>query len=293
MTFSLFSPEPVRDPAHFVGREREVVQLSELLAAGRSCAVVGPPGSGKTSLLLHIGQAAAMVLDVPPLVAYLDLAGVRTAADFYAPILRALKQPGDDELALGQAFAAGSTPILLLLDNLDRAGAGWSGLVRSAVRGWVRDGKLLILAASGEPLDRAAPDLQTTLLQLSLPPLPEREARSLVAELAGRASLEVPEAAAAAILHAAGGYPNRIQRALELWAQSKDGSAFDWRRTFREQFPDQSGLDDSLRGYAPAVESHTEAPAASAAKLPTPTSGYPPAAPAPDNPLKGPRAYTA
>jgi hypothetical protein len=288
MTLSLFSPEPVRDPANFVGREREVVQLSELLAAGRSCAVVGPPGSGKTSLLLHIGQAAAMVLDIPPLVVYLDLAGVRTTADFYAPILRALSQPGDDELALGQAFAGETPPILLQLDNLDRAGAGWSGLVRSAVRGWVRDGKLLILAASGEPLDRAAPDLQTTLLQLSLPPLPEREARSLVADLARRAGLEVAEPAVARILHVAGGYPNRIQRALELWAQSGDGSAFDWQRTFREQFPAPSGLDDSLRGYAPAVEAHSDQPAAAVAELPPRAPEPAPASPAP-----GPRSYTA
>ena len=75
MTLSLFSPEPVRNPADFVGREREVVQLSELLAAGRSSVVVGPNGSGKSSLLLHLGQAVGLVLDEPPLVVYLDLSG--------------------------------------------------------------------------------------------------------------------------------------------------------------------------------------------------------------------------
>lgn len=259
MTLSLFSPEPVRNPADFVGREREVVQLSELLAAGRSSVVVGPNGSGKSSLLLHMGQAVGLVLDEPPLVVYLDLSGVRTTADFYAPILRALRQNGDDELALGQVLAADDPPpILLLLDELHRAGSGFSGLVRSALRGWARDGAMLLLVASTEPLDRAAPDLQTTLLQLTLPPMPEREARTLVGELARRANLDLPNANVADILSVAGGYPLRIQRALELWAQSGGGAAFDWRRTFREEFPEQAVLNNSLRGFAPAVENVTE-----------------------------------
>ncbi len=261
MTFSLFSTEPIRDPAQFVGREREVVQISELLAAGRSCVVVGPEGSGKTSLLNHIGQTAALVLDTPPTVIYLDLVGVRTSADFYAPLLRALGQSGEDELALGQILAsAESPPILLLLDELQRAGAGFSGLVRSALRGWVRDGKLLIVAASAEALDRAAPDLQTTLLQLTLPPMPEREARSLVNELAQRARQELSASMVSDIIGVAGGYPARIQRAIELWVQSEGGATFDWRRTFRERYPEQAVLDNSLQGFTPVVEAHSAAP---------------------------------
>ncbi len=261
MTFSLFSTEPIRDPAQFVGREREVVQLSELLAAGRSSVVVGPDGSGKTSLLNHISQAAALVLDTPPTIIHLDLTGARTTADFYAPILRALGQSGEDELALGQILAAADTPpILLLLDELHRAGAGFTGLVRSALRGWVRDGKLLIVAASAEPLNRAAPDLQTTLLQLTLPPMPEREARALVGELAQRAGLELSGSMVADIIGVAGGYPARIQRALELWAQSAGGQTFDWRRTFREQHPEPAVLDNSLQGFAPAIETQSADP---------------------------------
>jgi energy-coupling factor transporter ATP-binding protein EcfA2 len=266
MTFSLFSTEPIRDPAQFVGREREVVQISELLAAGRSCVVVGPEGSGKTSLLNHISQAAALVLDTPPTVIYLDLLGVRTSADFYAPLLRALGQPGEDELALGQTLAsAESPPILLLLDELDRAGAGFSGLVRSALRGWVRDGRLQIVAASAESLDRAAPDLQATLLQLTLPPMPEREARSLVSELAQRASLELSASAVSDIIGVAGGYPARIQRALELWTQSEGGQTFDWRRTFREHHPEQAVLDSSLHGFAAVAETQAAEPKAASA----------------------------
>jgi hypothetical protein len=261
MKSSLFSPEPIRDPAQFVGREREVVQISELLAAGRSCVVVGPDGSGKTSLLNHISQAVDLVLDTPPTAIYLDLTGVRTSADFYAPILRALGQPGDDELALGQVLAADAPPpILLLLDELQRAGAGFTGLVRSALRGWVRDRLLQIVAASAEPLDRAAPDLQTTLLQLTLPPMPEREARALVNELAQRAQLELSGSEVSEIIGVAGGYPARLQQALELWAQSAGGAAPDWRRTFRERYPEPAALDNSLQGFTPSVETASAEP---------------------------------
>jgi len=175
-------------------------------------------------------------------------------------------QPGEDELALGQTLAsAESPPILLLLDELDRAGAGFSGLVRSALRGWVRDGRLQIVAASAESLDRAAPDLQATLLQLTLPPMPEREARSLVSELAQRASLELSASAVSDIIGVAGGYPARIQRALELWTQSEGGQTFDWRRTFREHHPEQAVLDSSLHGFAAVAETQAAEPKAASA----------------------------
>lgn len=266
MSIPLFSPEPVRDPAHFIGREREIVQLSELLAAGRSCALIGPPGAGKTSLLWHIEQTAGLLLDVPPATVYLDLAGVRTGADFYAPILRALGEPGDDELALGQALLnAPDAQLLLLLDRLESAGAGFSGLVRSALRGWLREGRALVLAASDQALDRAAPDLQTTLFQVALPPMSEREARALALSLLERLRLAAEPAALSELVGVAGGYPERVRRAVELWARSERGASFDWVRTFREEYPQQPVLDNAIAGYAPALETEEAAPEVSAA----------------------------
>ncbi|HEY1014738.1 MAG TPA: ATP-binding protein [Herpetosiphonaceae bacterium] len=261
MSIPLFSPEPVRDPAQFVGREREIVQISELLAAGRSCALIGPPGAGKTSLLWHLEQTADLLLDVPPVTVYLDLSGVRTGADFYAPILRAMGEPGDDELALGQALLnAPDAQVLLLLDRLEAAGGGFSGLVRSALRGWLREGRVMVLAASDQALDRAAPDLQTALFQVALPPMSEREARALALSLLDRLKLAAEPAAVSELIGVAGGYPERVRRAVELWARSERGATFDWTRTFREEYPQQPVLDNSIAAYAPAMETdETEA----------------------------------
>ena len=251
----MLSADPVRDPAYFVGREREIVQITEALVAGRSCCVVGPAGSGKTSLLWHIQQMIDLVLDIPPQTIYLDLQSMRQADDFYAPVLRALGQSGSDELALGQFLHPTDTgPILLLLDNLAQAGSGWSSLIRSALRGWINDNKLQIVAASSQPLAQASPDLQSVLVQIPLPPFPEREARALLAQYLEQSGHEASADTATTLLTVAGGYPERLRRATELWTQSQAGAAFDWQRVFRQEYPQQPTLADEVRSWTPGLE---------------------------------------
>ncbi len=288
MKQSYFSTTPIHDPRDFVGREREIVQINEALAAGRSCAVIGPPGSGKTSLLHHIGQAVAMVLDQPPQVVFLSLTRVNEVRDLYSPMLRALRANGDDELSLTQAFHEANTPpMLLLLDDLAAAGLGWSGLVRSALRGWVNQGFLQIVAASSQPLDQIAPDLQSTLSQITLPPMPEREVRSLIDTLTQSAKLDPDQATINQVIKLAGGYPAAIKLALEIWARSQATTQFDWQQVFREQQQQTAKASNSLAGYSTAVES--EALATKVKQHPT-KPGKP--APKPEEPQR-PRTYKA
>ncbi|KPL85969.1 nSTAND1 domain-containing NTPase [Herpetosiphon geysericola] len=251
-----FSTAPIHDPRDFVGREREIVQINEALAAGRSCAVIGPQGSGKTSLLHHIGQAVAMVLDEPPQVVFLSLTRVNDARDLYSPMLRALRANGDDELSLTQAFNETNTPpMLLLLDDLEAAGLGWIGVVRSALRGWVNQGFLQIVAASSQALDHVAPDLQSTLSQITLPPMPEREVRSLIDTLSQSANLDPDPATINQVINLAGGYPAAIKLALETWAQSQATTGFDWQQVFREQQQQAAHASNGLGGYSTTIES--------------------------------------
>lgn len=287
MTQPYFSTTPIHDPRDFVGREREIVQINEALAAGRSCAVIGPSGSGKTSLLHHIGQAVAMVLDEPPQVVFLSLARVNEARDLYSPMLRALRANGDDELSLTQAFHEATTPpMLLLLDDLESAGMGWIGVVRSALRGWVNEGFLQIVAASNQPLDRIAPDLQSTLSQISLAPMPEREVRSLITTLSQSANLNPDPTTISQVIKLAGGYPAAIKLALELWAHSQATTQFDWQQLFREQ-QQAAHAGSSAAGYSTAIESEA---------LPTTVKQHPiqPSKPAakPEEPQR-PRSYKA
>lgn len=280
-----FSSNPVRDPRQFVGREREIVHITELLAAGRSCVVVGPDGSGKTSLLHHIAQTAALVLDEPPLVVSLDAATIRQASQLYQPVLAALRQSGDDELALDQAFQTETPPLLLLLDNLDRAGAAFNGVVRSALRGWVSQHKLQILAASALPLEQTAPDMQTALVTVPMPPLIEREARALLAELAAQAKLDLPTATINELMQVAGTQPAQLKFALDAWARSDNGKAFEWQRTVREHAAATTAPPRD--SYTVGIETEANQPQATQAALPRTLPAQPETKPKP------PRTYRA
>ncbi|NNJ11009.1 AAA family ATPase [Chloroflexales bacterium ZM16-3] len=51
-----FHRGPIRDPAYFFGRERELRQILNLLRGGQCISIVGPRRIGKTSLLMHLAR---------------------------------------------------------------------------------------------------------------------------------------------------------------------------------------------------------------------------------------------
>ena len=79
----------------FIGREREMVQLTETLVAGRSACLVGPEGSGKSLLLLHLAHSAAIVLDTPPPIVWVDARAIRLADAPDHPCVQ-INRPGLD-----------------------------------------------------------------------------------------------------------------------------------------------------------------------------------------------------
>ena len=61
----------------FIGRERELAELQELLARARLVTLTGPPGTGKTRLVLELaGQTGSQFADG---VVFIVLAAVPTA----------------------------------------------------------------------------------------------------------------------------------------------------------------------------------------------------------------------
>jgi predicted ATPase/class 3 adenylate cyclase len=116
-----------QQPTSFIGRERELAEVVELVRSSRLVTLTGPGGSGKTRLALH--AAAELVDDFDDGVWFVPLAPVE-AADLVAPtIAKALGARDDLEAHLRGKQA------LLLLDNFEHlleAAPAVGGLVATA-----------------------------------------------------------------------------------------------------------------------------------------------------------------
>ncbi len=106
-----------------VGRERELADLSRLLASARLISLTGPGGTGKTRLAHELGRRwAAQETDT---VALVDLAPLRDADLVLPAIARALglEESGSQPIATVVAEAIGAQRLLLILDNLEQVAA--------------------------------------------------------------------------------------------------------------------------------------------------------------------------
>jgi predicted ATPase/DNA-binding CsgD family transcriptional regulator len=165
-------PQPPRhnlpaEPNRFVGRERDVDELCELLADARAVTLCGVGGIGKTRLALRV--AARLVPAYPAGVWLIELARIGHPHEVEREVARVLgvREEAGRRLLDTLASRIGETRCLLLLDNcehvVDRCAEVSARLVASCPR-------LRILATSREPL-RIAGELIWRVPPLDLPRL--------------------------------------------------------------------------------------------------------------------------
>jgi class 3 adenylate cyclase len=133
----------------FVGREKEIAEIKQLLASHRLVTLTGPGGTGKTRLALHV---AAEVLETFPdgvwLVELAPLADAALVPRAVATVLGLREDAGRPILATLTDFLSARN-LLLILDNCEHVVEACAQLADALLRACP---KVVILASSREAL---------------------------------------------------------------------------------------------------------------------------------------------
>ena len=132
-----------------VGRQREILEITQMLDVSRLLTLVGPGGSGKSRLALEVARSVGEKFDDG--VWWIDLAplgGECFVPQAVAAALGVREQPGHDLTQTLARFLA-SRELLLVVDNCEHVIAASACLLRDLLHAAPR---LRILATSREPL---------------------------------------------------------------------------------------------------------------------------------------------
>jgi hypothetical protein len=265
----------ITDPTRFTGRWREVGMVFERMESRRPVMVTGAPGSGKSSLLTHVSQSAATVLEIPDLAAfYLDLALLPDAATVYRLVIRALGARGESVAELEGSLVRFRRTVLLCLDGADAAiAAGWGEgllepLARLARRSVPQDPDddspiggglfdLMLVAAAGA----AAPQLSEPFATVRLGALSPTEVRLLTDAYLDETGVEFSGGELRDLGALSVGHPAYLQRAAFHLFESRERPGYNWRSAYlaeaRERPVPGAPLPDEVfrgEGNAPREE---------------------------------------
>lgn len=238
----------ITDPRRFTGRWREVGMVFERIERRRPVLLVGSPGSGKSSLLTHVAQAAGAILELPDLAAlFVDLAVLPDAASCYRLIIRALGARGEDHAALEVTLLAYDGSALLCLDGAEAAiEAGWGGpllerLARTARGSVARDPDsddhtpgtfdlMLVAAAGTDP-----PHLSEPFAAVRLGALALSEVRLLTEAYLEPSGITFSGDEIRALAQLSAGHPGYLQRAAYHLFEAKRRPEYAWQAAYRAE----------------------------------------------------------
>lgn len=251
----------ITDPGKFVGRWRELGAACEQLERRRPLLLYGPSGSGRSSLLTHLAQAAGAVLEIPNLNAfYLDLSLLPDAATTYGLIVRALGGSEPTIAALEQRLAASGRPVLICLDGVEAAiAAGWGEdllerlgrLARRSAPGYhgvagptgqtLAYDLMVVGAIRGTP-----PMLSEPFATVRLGPLSFAEARLLLDSYLEEGERLFSADEVRELMTLSAGQPAFLQRAAYHLYETRRRPTYRWRKAYRAELREHPPLDNPL-----------------------------------------------
>lgn len=249
------------DPGKFVGRWRELGAACEQLERRRPILLYGPSGSGRSSLLTHLAQAAGAVLEIPNLNAfYLDLAVLPDAATTYGLIVRALGGSEPTIAALERRLAANGRPVLICLDGVESAiAAGWGEdllerlgrLARRSAPGYhgvagptgqsMAYDLMVVGAVRGAP-----PALSEPFATVRLGPLSFAEARMLLDSYLEEGEPLFSADEVRELMALSAGQPAFLQRAAYHLYETRRRPTYRWRKAYRAELRENPPVENPL-----------------------------------------------
>lgn len=219
----------IRDPRRFTGRWGELSLIFGAIEQRRPVFVVGIPGIGKSSLLLHVVQSAAINMERFDLRAFtLDLAMAGSEADVYRVVIEALGKRGNSVVALRQALAETDGPVLLCLDNAHMAEGNWGVELLDELVRLARSGQLmLVVAQQGEP-----PVLSERLAVVRLGAFAPAEVRLLAEAYLEDTGVSFTPRNLQQLYRLSQGHPAYLQRAAFHLFQAKLDAEYNWVQAY-------------------------------------------------------------
>lgn len=217
----LFSTTMLRNPRFFVGRWVEIQQLTESIERRTPALVIGPTGSGRSTLLFHVVEAAPVLLDQTGMRAYyIDLAEFPDIDAVRNTVAAAFQQqPSRWLMTLPEL----QYPPLLAFDNIDTPQLAdtiqqwWAELLPA-----IRYGTLRCIAASKTP-DPSYPWREVPMRTVDVAMLNE-----LVVAVLGEDGPRPTRSEQTWLVKACGGLIAPLIVMLNIWYAQR-GQPGDWR----------------------------------------------------------------
>lgn len=214
----------------FTGRWGELSRLYEAAESRRPVLISGGMQIGKSSLLTHVVQSAAVALDLPRLdTIYLNLAEFPDPAAVYRVISEALGSRGDTSAALEVALLERGHPLFLCVDDAHTAvQAGWGDLLLENLARMARGGVLMLaVVVRGEP-----PVLSERFQQIRLGAFADTEVRLLLDAYLFETGVQFSPGEQRALAVLSMGHPAYLQRAAFHLFRAHTEPGYDWRAAY-------------------------------------------------------------
>lgn len=228
----------IENPERFAGRWAELSQVFESLEGIRPALLCGSPSIGKSSLLIHIAQSAALHFEELAMRSfYLDMANASEPGIVYGSIVKALGFRGDSLASVEVSLLEEEVPPLVALDNVHKLFEHeWGERVFEALARLHRAHKLYLVGAmNGRP-----PQLSEPITTISLGAMAATEIRLLASAYLDQeldidfSPNEYNEVARLTLAH-----PAYVQRAFYHLFESKRNPNYNWRKAYLTEAKDQ------------------------------------------------------